>query len=56
VLSYYKDGYALQEDAFPVASREWQRLVSLPLHSGLSDDDVDDVIEAVTEIVTSNRR
>lgn len=55
-LSYYRDRYALAPDQFPVAEREWTRLVSLPLHPTLSDADVEDVIEAVLDIVREARR
>jgi dTDP-4-amino-4,6-dideoxygalactose transaminase len=48
---YYRDKYHFKPDDFPVAHREYQRLVSLPLHPRLSDDDVQDVIDAVLDIV-----
>jgi dTDP-4-amino-4,6-dideoxygalactose transaminase len=35
---------------FPVAYREYQRVISLPIYSLMTDQDVDDVIEAVIEI------
>jgi len=47
---YYRDRYAYRPEDFPIAFREYQRLVSLPLSPRLSDRDVDDVIEAVAEI------
>ena len=48
--SYYRDRYGLRADQFPVAQREFERMLSLPLSPAHSDDDVADVIEAVTEI------
>lgn len=48
---FYRDKYGFAEEQFPVAWREYQRLVSLPLNPRLTDDDVDDVIEAVLDIV-----
>ncbi|MEP7224889.1 MAG: DegT/DnrJ/EryC1/StrS aminotransferase family protein [Actinomycetota bacterium] len=48
---FYRDKYGFAEDQFPVAWREYQRLVSLPLNPRLTDDDVDDVIEAVLDVV-----
>ncbi|MBN1565639.1 MAG: DegT/DnrJ/EryC1/StrS aminotransferase family protein [Anaerolineae bacterium] len=48
---YYQHKYAWQPNDFPVAWREYQRLVSLPLHPGLTDDDVQAVINAVVDIV-----
>lgn len=53
---YYRDKYGYRPDDFPVAFANYQRLVSLPLHPRLSDDDVQDVIEAVTDIVGTFRR
>ncbi len=38
-----------------MAYREYQRLVSLPLNLRMSDQDVEDVIEAVLEIVERYR-
>jgi dTDP-4-amino-4,6-dideoxygalactose transaminase len=54
-LSYYRDRYDLRQDQFPVAQREFERMLSLPLSPAHTDQDVADVIEAVTEIVTANR-
>ncbi len=52
---YYQDKYGWKPEDFPVAYEEYQRVVSLPLHPGLTDDDVQDVVEAVTEIVEQYR-
>jgi dTDP-4-amino-4,6-dideoxygalactose transaminase len=53
---YYRDRYGFQPEDFPVAYREYQRLVSLPLNPTMTDADVDDVVEAVTAIAAGNRR
>lgn len=47
---YYRKKYGYRPGDFPVAYREFQRMISLPLHPGMSDQDVNDVIEAVVEI------
>jgi dTDP-4-amino-4,6-dideoxygalactose transaminase len=47
---YYRDKYGLKPEDFPVASREYQREVSLPIYSAMTDRDVRDVIEAVTDV------
>jgi perosamine synthetase len=52
---YYRDTYGYQPEDFPVAHREYWRLVSLPIYSRMSDRDVQDVIEAVGDIVEQNR-
>jgi len=43
-------------DDFPVAYREYQRIVSLPLYPRMTDRDVEDVIEAVCDVVKKHRR
>ena len=53
---YYRDKYGYSPDDYPVAYREYQRLVSLPLYPRMSNEDVRDVIEAVREIVRRFRR
>jgi dTDP-4-amino-4,6-dideoxygalactose transaminase len=53
---YYRDKYRLRADDLPVATREAQRLVSIPLFTQMTDADVRDVIKAVLEIVAQNRR
>ena len=55
-LSFYRDRYSLSPSDFPIASREFERIVSLPLYPRLEDDDVDDVIEAVLDIVATFSR
>lgn len=47
LMSYWRDRYALRPEAFPVASDSFDRAVSLPLSSALTDEHVDRVIEAV---------
>ncbi len=53
---YYRDKYGYTPTDFPVAFSNYERLVSLPLHPRLSDQDVDDVIEAVQDVVATHRR
>jgi len=47
---YYRDKYGYKPHDFPIAYREYLRLVSLPLHPRMTDQDVDDVIETVIDI------
>ena len=54
-FTYYRKKYGFQPEDFPVANRESNRVVTIPLHPGLSDRDVDDVIEAVADIVAGYR-
>lgn len=53
---YYRDKYDFTPNDFPVAYEQYQRIVSLPLHPRLSDEDVADVIEAVQDVVEKYRK
>jgi dTDP-4-amino-4,6-dideoxygalactose transaminase len=53
---YYRDTYGYDPDAYPVAYSNYQRMLSLPLHPGLTDTDVADVTEAVLDIARAHRR
>lgn len=48
---YYRETYGCRPGDFPVAAAEYEREISLPIYSKMSDADVDDVIDAVREIV-----
>lgn len=53
---YYRDTYGYAPQDLPVAFTAFQRLISLPLHPRLSDNDVADVIEAVLDVANTFRR
>lgn len=53
---YYRDKYGYKPQDFPVAYGEYQRIVSLPLYPRMSDQDVEDVIQAVVDVVKRYRR
>lgn len=55
LMSFYRDRYGLTAEQFPVATAEFERLVSLPLHPGLTDRDVDDVVDSVRDILQTVR-
>jgi dTDP-4-amino-4,6-dideoxygalactose transaminase len=48
---YYRDTYGFKPEDYPIAYREYMREVSLPIYSRMSDQDTDDVIEAVRDVV-----
>lgn len=56
VHPYYRDKYRYAPTDFPVAFSNFERLMSLPLHPGLTDQDVSDVIDAVLDVVQTYRR
>lgn len=52
---YYRDKYGYRPGDCPQAASAFERLISLPLHAGLSEADVADVCEAVEGIIQANR-
>ena len=52
---YYRDTYGYGRGDLPNAEWISDRTISLPLSPKLSDDDVDDVISAVTSILDGAR-
>jgi dTDP-4-amino-4,6-dideoxygalactose transaminase len=54
--AYYRDKYRYRPEDFPIANRQYQRVVSLPLSPRMTDEDVDDVIEAVAGVVRRHNR
>jgi len=48
---YYRETYGYKPEDFPVAYREYQRVISLPIYSKMSDQDVEDVINAICDVV-----
>ncbi len=53
---YYRDRYGFEPEDFPVAHVEFQRIVSLPLNPRMSDRDVEDVVEAVGDVIRKFKR
>jgi perosamine synthetase len=47
---YYREQFGWQPDLLPVASREWLRLVSLPLFPDMHDEEHDHVIDVVRDL------
>src|SRR5258706_1121648 len=53
---FYRDTYQLAADDFPVALGVYQRVISLPIYPGMTDEDIEDVIAAVERIIAMHRR
>ncbi len=51
IQPYYRDKYGYQPEDFPVAYGNYLRMISLPLNVRMTDEDVEDVIEAVLDVV-----
>jgi perosamine synthetase len=50
---YYRERFGFKGGEFPVAEGAYERLISLPMFHAMSDQDVLDVIAAVTKVVSS---
>jgi len=56
VHPYYRDKYGYAPRDFPIAYSNFERMFSLPLNTRLTDAEVDQIIEAVADIVENNKR
>jgi dTDP-4-amino-4,6-dideoxygalactose transaminase len=56
MLTFYRRFYGYHEGMFPVAHHEGSRMLALPIYPSMSDEDVDSVIEALSDVVISHRR
>ena len=52
---YYRDRFGYRPDDLPVARREYEREISLPIYPDLAGSDQDRVIETVTEVLLEAR-
>lgn len=48
---YYREHLGYQGGEYPVAEDAYERLISLPMFHAMSDQDVEDVIEAVSKVL-----
>ncbi len=53
LLSYYKAKYSLRVNDFPVALRSYQQVLSIPNYAALSDDEVDEICEAILDVAST---
>ncbi len=53
---FYRDAYELRSGDYPIATDAYEREISLPIYPGMTDQDVDDVINATLDIVKTSRR
>ncbi|MDY6876704.1 MAG: DegT/DnrJ/EryC1/StrS aminotransferase family protein [Chloroflexota bacterium] len=53
---YYRDRFGLAPSDFPVAEAAYQSLISLPLYTRMTVQDVDDVVEAIRRVIARHRR
>jgi perosamine synthetase len=48
---YYRDRFGYRGSEYPIAEDAYERLISLPMFHGMSDQDVEDVIAAVKKVI-----
>jgi dTDP-4-amino-4,6-dideoxygalactose transaminase len=53
---YYRETFGYKPEDFPSASRVYERIISLPIYPAMSEQSVQRVIGAVTDVVEKNRR
>ena len=53
---YYRQRFGYKGGEFPIAEDAYERLISIPMFHGMSDEDVEDVIQAVTKVITQMLR
>ena len=53
---YYQSQLGWRPEQYPHAQRIGQQTVSLPISAKLTNEDVDDVIAAVTEVLSTSRK
>jgi len=53
---YYRDQFGWTEDLFPVASKVWERLISLPLFPEMTGEELDYVCGVIRTLCDEHRR
>jgi perosamine synthetase len=53
---YYRDQFGYRSGEYPVAEAASEQLISLPMFHGMTDQDVEDVIHAVSKLTERYRK
>jgi dTDP-4-amino-4,6-dideoxygalactose transaminase len=53
---YYRERFGYPPEDFPIASSVFQRIISLPIYPKMTESNVEQVVEAVTEVAGEARR
>jgi perosamine synthetase len=54
--SFYRDRFGYDDESLPQATKQWERMISLPLYPGLSEREVDRVSATLLGILERHRR
>jgi perosamine synthetase len=49
---YYRERFGYKGGEYPITEEAYERLISLPMFHGISDSDVEDVVRAVSKVVS----
>ncbi|MDQ1339474.1 MAG: hypothetical protein QG567_626, partial [Campylobacterota bacterium] len=55
ISSYYRAKYELKINSFPVALRVYGTVLSIPIYAGLTDKEVDFIINAIKDIANNRK-
>ena len=50
---YWRDSCDLTQDKYPVAQKNYEREVTLPLYTRMTDEDVERVVQAVSQVLSN---
>ena len=53
---YYRQRWGYRPESFPIATAEYERVISLPLWPGMSGNDIDRVVSGLDGVLGSGRR
>jgi len=53
---YYRDTFRYSAQGFPASERIYERIVSLPIYPGMTEGDIERVVESVRDVVRRHRR
>lgn len=53
---YYRETFNLSDENYPVASAAFPRLISLPIYPGMTDENVDKVIDVLIDILNKFKK
>jgi perosamine synthetase len=55
-FTYYRETYGYSDAQFPVATKEFETMLSLPIYPSMTENDVSQVVSAVLDVADTYRR
>lgn len=53
---YYRETYGYKPEDFPASYEAYNKIISLPMYPKMTDEDIERVINAVTDVISRNRK